>query len=71
MKVPNSDGKNQVTTDMEVITTEILKQRIIGRFMETVQYLRKKTVVPIDAPKTIRGTDVYEFIFPTRSVCFL
>lgn len=55
MKAPNYDGKNQTTTDMEIITSEILSHRVKGRFSERVQYLRKKTVEPIDAPKTIRG----------------
>jgi hypothetical protein len=54
--MPNCDGKNQITTDMEIITSEILNHKVIGRFLERVQYLRRKTVVPIDAPKTtMRG----------------
>jgi hypothetical protein len=55
MKTQNHDGRNQITTDIEIITSEILDHRVVGRFMERVQYLRKKTVEPIDAPKTIRG----------------
>lgn len=42
-------------TDTEIITSEILHHRLIGRFTERVQYLRRAMVVPIDAPKTIRG----------------
>ncbi|CAG7825806.1 unnamed protein product [Allacma fusca] len=61
MKPPNLDGKNQVTTDMEIITTEILNHRIMGRFAERIQYLRRKQTVPIDAPKTIRE------VTPSRS----
>ncbi len=44
-----------MTTDMEIITSEILEHRVVGRFSETVQYLRRRHIVPIDAPKTIRG----------------
>ncbi|XP_035706567.1 nucleosome-remodeling factor subunit NURF301 isoform X3 [Folsomia candida] len=68
MKAPNYDGKNQTTTDMEIITSEILSHRVKGRFSERVQYLRKKTVEPIDAPKTIRAKsrDSSE-ITPSRS----
>jgi len=58
MKPPSLEGRNQVTTDTEIISTEILKQRIIGRFQERVQYLIKKMVVQIDAPKTIRGKEI-------------
>lgn len=54
-KIPNTDGRHQVHTDTEIITSEILNHRIVGRFMERVQYLRRMQVVPIDAPKTIRG----------------
>lgn len=62
MKPPNLDGKNQITTDMEIITTEILNHRIMGRFAERVQYLRRKQTVPIDAPKTIRGLFSNDFV---------
>ncbi|ODM94816.1 hypothetical protein Ocin01_11866 [Orchesella cincta] len=53
-KIPNTEGKHQIQTDTEIITSEILNHRIVGRFIERVQYLRKMMVVPIDAPKTIR-----------------
>ena len=54
MKVPNFDGKNQITTDVEIVTSELLNHRLVGRFLERYQYLRRKTVEPIDAPtKTV------------------
>jgi len=55
MKPQNPEGKSQITTDMEIITSEILDHRIVGRFEEVIQYLRRRHIVPIDAPKTIRG----------------
>merc|ERR1719327_1761917 len=45
------DGKNQVTTDNEIVTTEILKHRNIGRYMETTQYWQRKISIPLDAPR--------------------
>ena len=45
------DGKNQVTTDSEIVTTEILKHRNIGRYMETTQYWQRKISIPLDAPR--------------------
>ncbi|XP_065345796.1 nucleosome-remodeling factor subunit NURF301 isoform X2 [Cloeon dipterum] len=53
-KPPNSDGKNQVTTDTEITSTELLKHRHIGQFLEKTQYLRRKVVIPIDLPKAAR-----------------
>ncbi|XP_059483006.1 nucleosome-remodeling factor subunit NURF301 isoform X2 [Neocloeon triangulifer] len=53
-KPPNSDGKNQVTTDTEITSTELLKHRHVGQFMEKTQYLRRKVVIPIDLPKSVR-----------------
>lgn len=54
-KPPNNDGKNQITTDTEITTTEILKHRHVGQFMERTQYLRRKVVIPLELPKTVRG----------------
>ena len=45
------DGKNQVTTDNEIVTTEILKHRNVGRYMETTQYWQRKISIPLDAPR--------------------
>ena len=45
------DGKNQVTTDSEIVTTEILKHRNIGRYMEITQYWQRKISIPLDAPR--------------------
>lgn len=55
-KPPTSDGKNQVTTETEIMSQEILKYRHCGRFSEKTQYLRRKVVIPLELPKTIRGT---------------
>ena len=45
------DGKNQVTTDSEIVTTEILKHRNIGRYLENTQYWQRKVSIPLDAPR--------------------
>lgn len=48
------DGKNQVTTETEIMSLELLKHRQVGMFMERTQYLRRKIVIPLELPKTIR-----------------
>jgi nucleosome-remodeling factor subunit BPTF len=48
------DGKNQVTTDTEIVTTEILKHRNVGEFSEFTQYFRRRVVIPLELPKTVR-----------------
>lgn len=48
------DGKNQVTTETEIVTTELLKHRNVGMFMELTQYFRRRVVIPLELPKTIR-----------------
>lgn len=53
-KAPTSDGKHQVTTETEIMSLEILKYRHTGRFSERTQYLRRKVVIPLELPKTIR-----------------
>ncbi|XP_067647631.1 nucleosome-remodeling factor subunit NURF301 isoform X2 [Eurosta solidaginis] len=53
-KAPSADGKHQVTTDTEIVTQELLKLRHQGRYGERTQYLRRKVVVPLEMPKTIR-----------------
>lgn len=53
MKSPNPDGKNQITTDTEILTTELLKHRFLGMFQERVQYLRRKIVIPLELPKKV------------------
>lgn len=54
-KPPTSDGKNQVTTETEIMSQEILKYRHCGQFSQKTQYLRRKVVIPLELPKTIRG----------------
>ncbi|XP_045474832.1 nucleosome-remodeling factor subunit NURF301 isoform X2 [Harmonia axyridis] len=53
-KPPTTDGKHQITTETEILTLELLKHRYIGQFMERTQYLRRKVVIPLELPKTIR-----------------
>lgn len=54
-KPPSADGKHQVSTETEILTLELLKQRNSGRYGERTQYLRRKVVIPLELPKTIRG----------------
>lgn len=54
VKPQSTDGKNQVTTDTEIMTLEILKHRHLGENLEKTQYLRRKIVIPLELPKTIR-----------------
>ncbi|PNF38728.1 hypothetical protein B7P43_G14361 [Cryptotermes secundus] len=54
VKPPSNDGKHQVTTDTEIMTLEILKHRHVGKFMDRTQYLRRKVVIPLELPKTVR-----------------
>ncbi|KAB7494155.1 Nucleosome-remodeling factor subunit [Armadillidium nasatum] len=49
-----ADGRKQITTDIEIIQTEILKRKITGRFLEKTNYLRRKVVIPLDVPKPVR-----------------
>lgn len=53
-KPPNLDGKHQITTETEIITSELLKHRHVGVFLERTEYLQRKVVIPIDLPKTVR-----------------
>ncbi|XP_032291521.1 nucleosome-remodeling factor subunit NURF301 isoform X1 [Drosophila virilis] len=53
-KPPSTDGKHQVTTENEIVTLELLKLRHAGRYGEKTSYLRRKVVIPLEMPKTIR-----------------
>lgn len=53
-KPATADGKNQVTTETEIMSLELLKHRQVGMFMERTQYLRRKIVIPLELPKTVR-----------------
>ena len=55
MKPPTADGKHQVTTETEIMTTEILRHRHLGIFCERTEYLLRKVVIPLELPKTVRG----------------
>ena len=57
----SNDGKNQLTTDSEIVTTDILKHRHVGRFLEKTQYFQRRVVIPLDVPKTVRE------VAPSRS----
>ncbi|KAK7791905.1 hypothetical protein R5R35_005426 [Gryllus longicercus] len=54
VKPPSNDGKHQVTTETEIMSLEILKHRHIGQFLDRTQYLRRKVVIPLEVPKTVR-----------------
>ncbi|KAJ4445599.1 hypothetical protein ANN_12281 [Periplaneta americana] len=54
VKPQSNDGKHQVTTDTEIMTLEILKHRHVGQFMDRTQYMRRKVVIPLELPKTVR-----------------
>lgn len=56
-----ADAKNQTTTDTEIVTTDILKHRHVGRFLERTQYYQRRVVIPLDVPKTVRE------VTPSRS----
>lgn len=53
-KPPTLDGKHQVMTENEIINTELLKHRHIGRHMEYTQYLRRRVIIPLELPKAVR-----------------
>ncbi|KAK7079315.1 hypothetical protein SK128_021119 [Halocaridina rubra] len=48
------DGRKQITTDVEIVQTEILKRKHFGRFLEKTEYLRRKVTIPFDVPKPVR-----------------
>ncbi|XP_018057443.1 PREDICTED: nucleosome-remodeling factor subunit NURF301 isoform X2 [Atta colombica] len=50
----STDGKNQITTDTEIMSLEILKHRHVGQFLDRAQYLRRKVVIPLELPKQVR-----------------
>lgn len=58
VKPPNSDGKHQITTETEILSLELLKHRHIGPFLEKTQYLRRKVIIPLELPKTVRGKSI-------------
>ncbi|XP_059217057.1 nucleosome-remodeling factor subunit NURF301 isoform X2 [Stomoxys calcitrans] len=53
-KPPSADGKHQLNTETEIVTVELLKLKNFGRYGERTQYLRRKVVIPLEMPKTIR-----------------
>ncbi|XP_077292315.1 nucleosome-remodeling factor subunit NURF301 E(bx) [Arctopsyche grandis] len=53
-KPSNNDGKHQITTETEIISLEMLKHRNIGQFLDKTQYLRRKVIIPLEVPKTVR-----------------
>ena len=50
-KPANPDGKHSETTDTEIVTTELLKHRNIGRYLEKTQYFQRRVTIPLDAPR--------------------
>ncbi|EAA10839.5 AGAP006133-PA [Anopheles gambiae str. PEST] len=55
MKPLTADGKHQVTTESEIMSLELLRHRHVGMFNERLQYLRRKVVIPLELPKTVRA----------------
>uniref|UniRef100_A0A182S7G2 Uncharacterized protein n=1 Tax=Anopheles maculatus TaxID=74869 RepID=A0A182S7G2_9DIPT len=55
MKPATADGKQQVTTESEIMSLELLRHRHVGMFNERLQYLRRKVVIPLELPKTVRA----------------
>lgn len=53
-KPATADGKHQLTTDTEIVSLELLKHRHVGQFSERTQYLRRRVVIPLELPKTVR-----------------
>lgn len=53
-KPATADCKHQLTTDTEIVSLELLKHRHIGQFSERTQYLRRRVVIPLELPKTVR-----------------
>ncbi|CAK1552071.1 unnamed protein product [Leptosia nina] len=53
-KAATADGKHQLTTDTEIVSLELLKHRHVGQFSEKTQYLRRRVVIPLELPKTVR-----------------
>lgn len=53
-KPATADGKHQLTTDTEIVSLELLKHRHVGQFSEQTQYLRRRVVIPLELPKTVR-----------------
>ncbi|XP_037935979.1 nucleosome-remodeling factor subunit NURF301 isoform X3 [Teleopsis dalmanni] len=54
-KPPSADGKHQVTSETEIVTVELLKLRNLGRYGEKTSYLRRRVVIPLELPKTVRA----------------
>uniref|UniRef100_A0A182IRL5 Nucleosome-remodeling factor subunit NURF301 n=1 Tax=Anopheles atroparvus TaxID=41427 RepID=A0A182IRL5_ANOAO len=55
MKPLTADGKHQVTTESEIMSLELLRHRHVGMFNERLAYLRRKVVIPLELPKTVRA----------------
>lgn len=53
---PPPDARNQTTSETEIITTEVLEKRHLGIFSERTEYKIRKIVIPVETPKTIRGS---------------
>ena len=57
---PPPDGKNQIQTENETITYEIINHRTSGQFLDRTQYLRKKHIVPLESPVAPRTPTMRE-----------
>lgn len=52
---PPPGGSSTITTENEVITTEVLKRRDVGQFGLRSEFLLRRIMVPIDLPSKPRG----------------
>ncbi|KFB42218.1 AGAP006133-PA-like protein [Anopheles sinensis] len=55
MKPLTPDGKIQVTSESEITSFELLRHRHLGMFNERLAYLRRKVLIPLELPKTVRA----------------
>ncbi len=60
----STDGKHYQTNDNTSSTTEIIKHRHRGRFLERTQYFKKTVTIPLDVPTR---TSTSESMAPIRS----
>ena len=40
-----------MTTDSEIVTTEILRHRNKGQFLQHTQYYQRRVTIPLDQPR--------------------
>lgn len=48
---PPQGGQNTITTEEEVVTTEVIKRRDVGSYGLRSEYLIRKIIVPLSMPE--------------------